>query len=327
MGLSKILSIGLTGLVLVLAAPKLSHSVDNVRIAYPSFSSSILYLIIAQKEQYFKEEGLNVELLSIRGEIAARTALAGEIDFFTNAGSAVAAAVRGVPVKILAVIADRPGWDLIAQPNIKSVSQLRGTNIAIMSPEGSLAVVTREILRKNGIDPSKEASLVVMGGDEVRYPALRAKVIQATLLSAAASLRAQKEGFNKVASASDYANLIQSGVVATDGRIKQKPAIIARFLGAALKGIRFVLSRREPAIRRLMEAVRLQDRELAESIYDRESKLMLPNAMPEEKTLQAVIDDMKKTTKIQRDIKVADIFDFSFIKKAGEELNARGWKP
>ncbi len=110
-------------------------------------------------------------------------------------------------------------------------------------------------------------------------------------------------------------------------RIKQKPAIIARFVRAALKGIRFVLGRREPAIRHLMQALRLQDHELAEAIYDRESKLMLPNVMPEEKTLQTVIDDMKKTTKIQRDIRVADVFDFSFIKKAGDELNARGWKP
>ncbi len=83
------LSIGLTGLFLVFAVPKLSHSIDSVRVAYPSLSYSILYLIVAQKEHYFKEEGLNVELLSIRGEIAARTALAGEIDFFTNAGSAV----------------------------------------------------------------------------------------------------------------------------------------------------------------------------------------------------------------------------------------------
>lgn len=57
----------------------------------------------------------------------------------------------------------------IAQPNIKSIAQLRGANIAIMSPEGSLAVVTREILRQNGIDPAKDVNLVVMGGDDVRF--------------------------------------------------------------------------------------------------------------------------------------------------------------
>lgn len=145
------------------------HAIDNMRVAHPSISASVLCLMIANKEGYFKEEGINVEFLSIRGEIAIRTTLAGEIDFFTNAGSALAAVARNVPVKILAVFQDKPGWDLIALPNIKSIAQLRGQTVAIMSPEGSLAVVTREILRKNGLDPAKDANLVVMGGDDVRF--------------------------------------------------------------------------------------------------------------------------------------------------------------
>jgi NitT/TauT family transport system substrate-binding protein len=144
-------------------------AIDNLRVAYPSLNTSVFSLIIAQKEGYFKEEGLNVELLSIRGEIAIRTTLAGDVDFFTNAGSALAAAVRGVSVRLITVFQDKPGWDMIALPEIKSISQLRGKNIAIMSPEGSLAVVAREILRKNGMDPTKDVNLVTMGGDEVRF--------------------------------------------------------------------------------------------------------------------------------------------------------------
>jgi ABC-type nitrate/sulfonate/bicarbonate transport system substrate-binding protein len=59
------------------------------------------------------------------------------------------------PVKILTVFQDKPGWDLIADPGIKSIAQLRGKTIGVMSPEGSLAVVAGEILRKNGMDPAK----------------------------------------------------------------------------------------------------------------------------------------------------------------------------
>ena len=63
-----------------------AKSAENMRVAHPSLSSSVICLLIANKEGYFKEEGLTVEFLSIRGEIAIRTALAGEVDFFTNAG-------------------------------------------------------------------------------------------------------------------------------------------------------------------------------------------------------------------------------------------------
>ena len=86
-----------------------SLAIDNLRVAYPSLNTSVFALIIAEKEGYMKEEGLNVELLSIRGEIAIRTTLAGDVDFFTNAGSALAAAVRGVPVKLVTVFQDKPG--------------------------------------------------------------------------------------------------------------------------------------------------------------------------------------------------------------------------
>jgi ABC-type nitrate/sulfonate/bicarbonate transport system substrate-binding protein len=304
-----------------------SFAVDNVRVAYPSLNTSVFCIIIADKEGYLKEEGLDVQLLSIRGEIAIRTALAGEIDYFTNAGSALAAAVRNVPVKILTVFQDRPAWDLVAQPNIKSIEQLRGTNIAIMSPEGSLAVVARQMLRKHGIDPAKDVNLIVMGNDAIRFPALQTRSIDATLFNTAMSIAAQKEGFTKLANAGDYATLIQGGIAASTAKTNENPKKHARFIRASLKGLQFFLDKREPAIKYMMDALRMKDRELANEIYDVESKLLLRNGYSDDNVLKGMIDAMKTTTKVKRDIKVSDIFDLSFIKKAAEELKASGWKP
>jgi NitT/TauT family transport system substrate-binding protein len=311
----------------VFSAVEPADAIENVRVAYPSMNTSVFCLIIAQKEGYLKEEGLDVQLLSIRGEIAIRTTLAGEVDFFTNAGSALAAAVRAVPVKIVTVFQDKPGWDLIAQPDIKSIAQLRGKNIAIMSPEGSLAVVAREILRKNGLDPTKDVNLVVMGGDEVRFPALQTKSIQATLFNTGMSLRAQKQGFTKLAVASDYANLIEGGLATSNDKLKQSPDRIFRLIRAGLKGINFFVTKREPAIQYMSDALKLTDRELISSIYDIQSKLILREGFSDDTVLQSMIDAMKKTTKVQRDIKVSDVFDLSFVKKANEELRSGGWKP
>jgi NitT/TauT family transport system substrate-binding protein len=314
-------------LMFLCSAVEPADAIENVRVAYPSMNTSVFCLIIAQKEGYLKEEGLDVQLLSIRGEIAIRTTLAGEVDFFTNAGSALAAAVRAVPVKIVTVFQDKPGWDLIAQPDIKSIAQLRGKNIAIMSPEGSLAVVAREILRKNGLDPTKDVNLVVMGGDEVRFPALQTKSIQATLFNTGMSLRAQKQGFTKLAVASDYANLIEGGLATSNDKLKQNPDRIFRLIRGGLKGINFFVTKREPAIKYMSDALKLTDRELISSIYDIQSKLILREGFSDDTVLQSMIDAMKKTTKVQRDIKVSDVFDLSLVKKANEELKSGGWKP
>ncbi len=317
----------LVWLIFLFCAVESSVAIENVRVAYPSMNTSVFALVIAQKEGYLKEEGLDVQLLSIRGEIAIRTTLAGEVDFFTNAGSALAAGVRGVPVKLVTVFQDKPGWDLIAQPDIKSIAQLRGKNVAIMSPEGSLAVVAREIFRKNGIDPAKDVNLVVMGGDEVRFPALQTKSIQATLFNTATSIRAQKDGFTKLANASEYANLIEGGLATSNDKIKQNPERTFRFVRAALKGLHFFVTQREQAIKYMMDGLRMKDRELTASIYDIQSKLVLREGFSDDTVLQSMIDAMKKTTKVQRDIKVSDIFDLSFVKKVNEELKSGGWKP
>ena len=77
----------------------------------------------------------------------------------------------------------------------------------------------------------------------------------------------------------------------------------------------------------MMDALRMKDRELANQIYDVESKLQLRYGYSDDQILQGMIDSMKKTTKVTRDIKVGDIFDLSFVKKANEELKSSGWKP
>ena len=307
------------------AAP--ARGAENVRVAYPSLNTSVYCLIVAQKEGYFREEGLTLELLNIRGEIAIRSALAGEIDYFTNAGSALAAAVRNVPVKIVTVFQDKPGWDLIALPGIKSVQQLRGGTIGVMSPEGSLAVVARQILRQHGLEPGKDVNLVTMGGDSVRLPALQAKAIQATLFNTGMSLQAQKEGFTKLAAAADYASIIEGGLAAGTDKIKQNPDKVYRFVRAAVKGLQFFVSKREAALKTMMEQSRMTDRALANAIYDIQTKLTLRTGFSDDKTLQAMINDMIKTTKVQREMKVSDVFDLSFVKKVNDDLNAAGWRP
>jgi hypothetical protein len=77
----------------------------------------------------------------------------------------------------------------------------------------------------------------------------------------------------------------------------------------------------------MMETMRMKDRELVGSIYDLLTPLALREGFSDDKALQSMIDDMKKTTKVQRDIKVPEIFDLSFVKKANQEIKSSGWKP
>ena len=306
-----------------------THALDGMRVASASLTSpSILYLQVAQKEGYFKNEGLNVEILNIRGELAAKITSVGEIDFFTQGFSGLNAAVRGLPLKVLMVVDEKPDWDFIAQPQIKSFAQLKGGAVGILSIGGTVAVVTREMLRRNNLDPAKDVNLMVMGGNDMRFISLKGKVIQATLLDAANSYRAQKEGFNKLAAAGDYVSEYMSGGIVTSvERIKQAPDKISRFMTAALKGYLFFTTRREPSINYMMQFLKTKDREAVSAIYDASVKVMTRDGVVEVKVLQAVIDDAQRSAGVKKEVRTADYFDFSFLRKAREQLNSSGWKP
>jgi hypothetical protein len=66
---------------------------------------------------------------------------------------------------------------------------------------------------------------------------------------------------------------------------------------------------------------------MAAAIYDIEAKLIVRDGASEDKVLQPMIDEMKRATKTQRDMKVTDVFDFSMVRKANEELKLSGWRP
>jgi glutamyl/glutaminyl-tRNA synthetase len=94
-----------------------------------------------------------------------------------------------------------------------------------------------------------------------------------------------------------------------------------------LKGLQFFVSKREAALKIMIEQSRMTDRALANAIYDIQTKLTLRTGFSDDKTLQTMINDMIKTTKVQRDMKVSDVFDLSFVKKVNDDLKASGWTP
>jgi ABC-type nitrate/sulfonate/bicarbonate transport system substrate-binding protein len=110
-------------------------------------------------------------------------------------------------------------------------------------------------------------------------------------------------------------------------RIKQSPDKVARFMTAALKGYLFFTTRREASINYTMQFLRSKDRDAVSAIYDASVKVMTRDGTVEEKVLQAVIEDAQRTAGVKKDFRTADYFDFSFLRKAREQLKASGWRP
>ena len=236
--------------VAALAASPLFAQSKKVRFSVSSISIAEIPFKIAQLKGFYREEGLNVEVILIRGNVGFQALLGGSVDYTSASGSTIAAAVRGIPVKLVFIVAAKPQFDFIALPEIRSVKDLKGKLIGISSRGGSIDLLTQIILQKNGLAPNKDATSIVVGGQEDTVLALRAGRIAAALLTPPRPLILQREGFNRIAYSGDYmATYPTGGIGVTDDKIKSDPTAVFAFVKASLKGLQYAKQNRSEAMK------------------------------------------------------------------------------
>ncbi len=182
---------------------------------------------VAKERGFFREEALDVELIVMQAIQTIQATLGNSTQFASATGSAVSSAVQGADIRVIFAVTDRPSFDLIAQPNITSVQQLRGKKIGT-GGVGSLAeILARRILIANNVRP-EEVSILATGPSHLTYLSLKAKVIDAAPLQMPLTFTAQDEGFRKLAAAGDVYQSVQGGLATTKTMLTEQPELVTK---------------------------------------------------------------------------------------------------
>jgi len=115
-----------------------AHAADKIRIGFPDLAAPCIPLAIADKRNFFQEEGIQAESIRMNPAVALQALVGGEIDYYPVLGLGVAAAIRGVPVKLVAAFVPVSPTAMIVRPEIKTVGELRGKPSASMLTEALL---------------------------------------------------------------------------------------------------------------------------------------------------------------------------------------------
>ena len=226
-------------LLLAVFWPCCLEAIDNIKIAYPSTSFTTVPIFAAIKHGHFQQEGIRADLIFMRPNISITALVNGQVDFTTVHGSIVRAAARGLPVKSLIVIADRPAYYLVAKTPIKSAGGLRGKTIGIPSLGGSVHLMTKELVAQSRLDPDKEVAMII-GDHNTSLQALQAGNVDAVVISVPWQTVAEKAGFHKVVYFGEVMRLPMAGLGATDDSITRRPDLLKRTVRATLRAIDFV---------------------------------------------------------------------------------------
>jgi ABC-type nitrate/sulfonate/bicarbonate transport system substrate-binding protein len=192
-------------------------------IAFPGASNWPLWA--AQQKGFFAREGLGISLSITPNSVhMARELHAGRAQIALTSMDNVLAYARaegevsfGAPTDFFAFMSVDDGLlSLMAQPEYKDATQLRGQRLAVDALSTGYAFVLKEILARHGVAES-EVEFVSVGTSKERFDALLEKRCAATLLNVPLCLAAESVGKSRFVRASTVVGAYQ-GVVAAARR-------------------------------------------------------------------------------------------------------------
>ena len=294
-----------------------SAKLATVRIGYVSRSILDMPYIIARDRGLFREEGLEPELIFIKAAQTVPAMLAGGIDFGTATGTAVAAAVSGVDVRIVFALTDKPSFDLIAAPSITSVQQLRGKKLGITAYGALAEILARQILIAHKM-PADQVTFLPMGTSDVTYLALKAGTIDATMLQIPQNFLAEDEGFRKLASGADVYRAVQGGLTTTKATISDRPELVTKMIRATQRSLRLIRNDKKYALEFIkgpyLDLGKDRDR-FAERIYEAALQYYLQSGIVDEKLQREMISVAAQRVKPAQPVPPERVFDFSLAQK------------
>ena len=300
------------------------HAADKIRVTITGPAAQFIPIPLAQKRGLLQTEGLDAEIVQMRGAVPITALLNGDSDYHTIIGSGVAAAMRGLPVRVVACFVPAPPIVLIARPEFKSVNDLKGQTIGADPIGGTVtSAAVRIILKHFGLDPEKDVKFLPRGDPPARLAMMQQGLTAATLASAPIDYQATKMGFVILARAYELFSYPDSGVVTSVRKIKEKPDEVKRVIKAGISATQYIRANREGTIQFLIERQKI-DREMAAATYDGVAKAFNEDGSVPENGLRLVIEETKKAAKVNRDVSVIDVADLTILREAQRELGIKG---
>src|ERR671923_2377641 len=142
------------------------RKLERLRVGGGSASATQMALWLAKEGNYYEKHGLNVEVISIPGSsLAIQAMLSGELPIIQAGGAGpIQAALSGTDTVIVATIAKKFNWWIFAQPTINRIEDLRGKIFGTTRFGTQSDLASRIALRRGGIDPGGDITMVQKGG-------------------------------------------------------------------------------------------------------------------------------------------------------------------
>ena len=266
---------------------------DKIRIGYAARAVTHSIPFVANEAGFFRDEGLQVEVVRTAGAVSPMALISGDTDFATmSAYLLIPVAVRSPEVAMVSGLTRYASMTLVSRPEIRSAKDLVGGVIGLQRPGDAYEKNARSALQHLKLNPDKDVKFLYLGTNDAMWIALDQRRVSATMVSPPATLFARKAGMNFLVDLADLKIEYQGSTFGTRrSLLKNYPNFALRTMRAMVRGIHFFKTRREDTHKILAKFLGTRDPEALEESW-RYGADMPAKPYPVDSAVQAVINHL-----------------------------------
>jgi NitT/TauT family transport system substrate-binding protein len=314
---------GLIASLTVLFAYPLSAQPAEIMIAGVAGPAiNMIYSFVARDFGFWQNHGIDARVVIFdAGSILAQAALSGEVKFSVSSGPAtIAARTQGSDSIIVAGSVNTLPYSVVASKGITKWDQMKGKKIAISRFGSGTDTAIRLVLKKFGIDPIKDLTILQLGTQPTRIQALAAGAIDATIVSPPLDLVAKKQGYQILVNIAELGIPYPQQVIETTDRFnRENPNAVKNFLKGFLEGIRYVATHKDETKKIITKYLKVTDPEILEATYQSYLQVTDYSAYPNLEGMRNALDEVAQRVPAAKNKKPEDFVDTRFLKELEKE--------
>jgi ABC-type nitrate/sulfonate/bicarbonate transport system substrate-binding protein len=323
---SKIQNLKWSG-ILAIAVTLLSHGTTayaqdgktRIRIAIPNASICCLHLFAAQQWKVFEDNGLDVEIIQMRPQVANAAMVAGEIHYFAGVGpNSVAATLRGMSSRAVWFASNQLIYSLLARTEFKTLRELRSKRLAVGGLGDTTEVSLRIGLEAAGENPK---DFVILGvGNPNIMSALESGSVEAALLNPPLLYYAKRKGFRELLDIGAHVKMPLGGLTTLASTIQNRPAEMRRLIRSMQVAKRSMLQSKEKSVDVMIRFLKV-NRETAEDTFADYQKTVSGNGVPSREGIEQIVRSLQLLGQFGgRKIAFEEVADARVAREVAREL-------
>lgn len=312
----RIFSLGLAiGLAVCLGGVgRAADSPKKLRLAYAGWEIGTAVAYIGVDSGLFKQHGLDVEELPIRDTLSAGVQSLLGVDLLIGFGNPLAVVQPLASGGDIAVIGSHVSFDQYGMgvaSSIEAVKDLKGQKVGVSALGARSDLVARVMLRRAGLDASKDVEVVAAGLAPQRALALTKNLLQGAPLREDLIAEAKKVGIKilEVKSVPVVTDLLMT----TRSFIKRDEDTIRRFMKGYAAAIHHFISKRSDSLAILKKYFPGTQGISVDTMYDAYAAQLRPLPELNNEALQALVDVSAGADRRASKLKPADLTDSRFF--------------